>query len=126
MPFSPMKTHDRPPHAGVQPGGLLSPWCHTSFSAGCAQTAANWYVARIVAGASSSCATGTLGDIDSTDRGASTFPACPEPVEGACPEPARGELAEPVEGACPELVEGSGPSSALRTGRQRSSTVYGA
>src|SRR5918997_1274418 len=78
-----MKTHDRPPHAGAQPGGLLSPWCHTSFSAGCAPAAANWYVARIVAGANSLCATGTLGDIDSTDSGASTFPACPEPVEGS-------------------------------------------
>src|SRR6185436_1286777 len=69
-----MKTHDRPPQAGTQPGGLLSPWCHTSFSAGWAPTAANWYVACIVAGANSACATGTLGDIDSTDRGASTFP----------------------------------------------------
>ena len=53
IPLSPINTHERFPHAGIQPGGLLSPWCHTSLSAGWAPAAGNWKVAISVAGASS-------------------------------------------------------------------------
>src|SRR5262245_34510892 len=70
MPLSPMNICDRPPHAGTQPGGLLSPWCQINFTGGAPDgEAPNSYVTIIVAGASSLCATGTFGDFASIVSG---------------------------------------------------------
>ena len=59
-----MNNCERPPHSGTQPGGLLSPWCQTSFTGPAPDgDAGNSYVTIIVAGASSLWGTGTFGDI---------------------------------------------------------------
>ena len=65
-----MNSCERPPHAGTQPGGLLSPWCQTSLTGGAPDgDAGNSYVTIIVAGASSLCAPGTFGDVASIVSG---------------------------------------------------------
>ena len=62
MPLSPMNSCERPPHSGTQPGGLLSPWCQTSFTGGAPDAdAGNSYVTIIVAGASSLCGDRDVG-----------------------------------------------------------------
>src|SRR5262245_34833184 len=64
-----MKSCDRPPHDGTQPGGLLSPWCHTSLTGGAPPgDAGNSYVTVIVAGDSSLCA-GPIGEVASIVSG---------------------------------------------------------